>query len=162
MRHGVPVVSTVALLAAVAALFPSISLAVVTTTGDTSIGSQILVGNTTFGTYRIDSGSTATVSSMIIGSQANALGFATVTGAGTQVTLTSSAPGLDVGVSGIGRLDITNGGVMLLSSTSGQLRIARITLAMARSLSTALVRCCKLAARSSLGTTSAGPRSAAA
>ena len=94
------------------------TLAAVSFTGDTQIGSPFYVGYTGFGTFRIDGGSTYTSSSSttVLGFQSSAVGIATVTGAGSQWTLTNSS-GIDVGGSGYGRLEVLNGAVVT-SSTS--------------------------------------------
>ncbi|MEX0613393.1 MAG: hypothetical protein WD229_14845 [Pirellulales bacterium] len=62
---------------------------------------------------------------MVIGAQQSGVGLATVTGAGSQWTLTSGGQA-DVGASGIGRLEILDGGVVT-TTQSGQMRIAANT-----------------------------------
>jgi T5SS/PEP-CTERM-associated repeat protein len=93
------------------------------------IGSPFYVGYTGFGTFRIDGGSTYTTSSSTasIGFQSTAVGIATVTGAGSQWTLSNSS-GIDVGGAGFGRLEVLNGGVVTSSPTfSGGIDIANST-----------------------------------
>ena len=99
---------------------PKLALSAVSFTGDTTIGSQLIVGNNSFGTFRIDGGSnyTTTSSTVILGSSSTGVGIATVTGAGSQWTFTNSN-GVDVGSSGFGRLEILNGGVVTFSQTFG-------------------------------------------
>jgi T5SS/PEP-CTERM-associated repeat protein len=92
---------------------PRAALSTISFSGDTSIGSQFIIGNTSFGTFRIDGGSTYTTSSntVSLGYQPSGFGIATVTGSGSQWTLTNSSS-IDVGASGVGRLEVLNGGVL--------------------------------------------------
>jgi T5SS/PEP-CTERM-associated repeat protein len=97
---------------------PKLALSAVSFTGDVQTGSQLYIGNTGFGTFRIDSGSayTSTSSASVIGNQSGAVGIATVTGAGSQWSLTNSN-GVDIGYSGYGRLEILNGGVVTTTTS---------------------------------------------
>jgi T5SS/PEP-CTERM-associated repeat protein len=112
-------------LAAAVSLYPKVALSAVSFSGDTTFGSQVLIGNSTYGTFRIDGGSvyTNTTSSTIIGQQTGGIGLATVTGAGSQW---NGGVSLDVASSGVGRLEVLNGGVVNWAGTqgTGQLRIA--------------------------------------
>jgi T5SS/PEP-CTERM-associated repeat protein len=125
MSHLNRVFLVSAVLAALVASRPKTALGAVTFSGDTTIGSQIQIGINSFGTLRIDGGSSyspASFSTVTLGVQQNGVGIATVTGPGSQWIFSSSSS-IDVGSSGIGRLEILDGGIMSLSS-GGQLRIA--------------------------------------
>jgi T5SS/PEP-CTERM-associated repeat protein len=111
------------LAATASSFYPRLAIAAVTSSGDTTIGSSITVGNTTLGTYRIDGGSAATTSSMTIGQQTGGLGLVTITGPGSSLAFTSSS-GLTVGNSGFAQMEISNGAVVNLGSF-GQLRISQ-------------------------------------
>ncbi len=99
-------------------------LAAVTFSGDatTLVGGQAQIGGSGFGTLRIDGGSSYAPSSAIIGATSSAVGFATVTGAGSQWTLTSGS--MDVGSNGFGRLDILSGGYVSNLALASTVRIA--------------------------------------
>ena len=99
-------------------------LAAVTFSGDatTAVGGQAQIGGSGFGTLRIDGGSSYAPSSAIIGVTSSAVGLATVTGAGSQWTLTSGS--MDVGSNGFGRLDILSGGYVSNLALASAVRIA--------------------------------------
>jgi T5SS/PEP-CTERM-associated repeat protein len=103
--------------------FPLPVRAAVSITGDTTLGpQQVIVGNTGFGTLRIDGGSiynNPTSSQSTIGSQSAGNGIATVTGLGSQWNFPSSSTSLVVGQSGVGRLEILAGGVVAFSNFGG-------------------------------------------
>lgn len=85
------------------------ALAAISFSGDTQVGPQFYVGYNGYGTFRIDGGSTYsnTTGSVVLGSQSNGFGYATVTGAGSQWLFTNTT--LAVGGSGVGRLEVLNG-----------------------------------------------------
>src|SRR5262245_36078741 len=112
------VLSVVALLA----FGPRTALSAVSFTNDVTFGSTMIVGNSSYGTFRVDGGSvynnSQTFGSVVIGSQAGSLGLVTVTDPGSQWTWSSSSQGLTVGSSGSGRLDILNGGSVVMTGSS--------------------------------------------
>lgn len=110
-------------LLAVAGLSSPQTFGAVSFSGDVAFTplSSTTVGNTGFGTFRIDGGSAHTSSSVVIGSHNTGFGFATVTGTGSQWNVTANL--FDVGLSGFGRLEVLQGGVVNASQV-GQLRIA--------------------------------------
>src|SRR5690242_4887425 len=66
---------------------PRAALSAVSFTGDVTFGSTMTVGTSSFGSFRIDAGSTYTNSSfgtVNVGSQQGSLGLATVTDPGSQ------------------------------------------------------------------------------
>jgi T5SS/PEP-CTERM-associated repeat protein len=118
---------TVIAILAIVGVSSKLAFAAVSFSGDTVFGTQTFIGNSGFGTFRIDGGSVYApqqVSTISIGGQASGNGIATVTGLGSQWTIQSS---IDVGVQGIGRLEILNGGVVSLSQPSFGFRIASQT-----------------------------------
>jgi fibronectin-binding autotransporter adhesin len=120
MSHARPVLA-VFVLALTAAIgnCPNSAFGTISFTGDTVVSSsQFIVGNQSFGTFRIDGGSTYTTSSssVIIGFQQGAFGIATVSGAGSQWTF-SNTSGVDVGNSGVGRLEILGGAVVTFGNS---------------------------------------------
>ena len=105
--------------------FSAPALATVSFSGDTQIGSQFIIGNTSYGTFRIDGGSiytTPTPSSVVLGQQPTGFGVATVTGAGSQWAFTNSN-GITVGGAGIGRLEVLNGGAITFGQSFGGIDI---------------------------------------
>jgi T5SS/PEP-CTERM-associated repeat protein len=113
-------IALIAVAAAVAAAIGKPAAADVSFSGDTTIGvSQVLIGNMGFGTFRIDGGSTYTTSSgqVSIGVQPTGVGFATVTGPGSQWSVGNVS--MTVGGSGIGQLNILDGGVVNFTQSSG-------------------------------------------
>jgi T5SS/PEP-CTERM-associated repeat protein len=94
--------------------------------GDVTFGSTTTIGNTAFGTFRIDGGSVynnTSFATVIIGSQSTGLGLVTVTDSGSQWVV-SNSNGFTVGASGVGRLDVLNGGAVTWSGSSGGVTIA--------------------------------------
>jgi T5SS/PEP-CTERM-associated repeat protein len=111
------------LAAAIAASDAGLALAAVSFSGDTTVSpQQVLVGNSGFGTFRIDGGSTFSSNSMLIGGLQSGVGIATVTGGGSQWNITGGGLS-DVGSSGIGRLEILDGGIVT-ATQSAQMRVA--------------------------------------
>lgn len=99
------------------------ALAAVTISGDTDISAfEIQAGINGLGTLRIDAGSSQTTGSLRLGTLQFGVGFATVTGTGSQLILTNSSF-TEIGQGGFGRLEILNGGLVNLSGTSGSMRI---------------------------------------
>jgi T5SS/PEP-CTERM-associated repeat protein len=115
-------IGTAMVILAVVELSPKLAFGTISFSGDTTIGSQVLIGNTGFGTFRIDGGSTYTsqFGPVQIGATSSGNGIATVIDPGSQWNIQST---IDVGGSGVGRLEILDGGVVSLNS-SGQFRIA--------------------------------------
>jgi len=110
-------------LAVVTQQVPVPALAAVTISGDTDISSfEIQAGINGMGTLRIDAGSTQTTGSLRLGTQQFGVGLATVTGAGSQLILNNSNF-TEIGQSGLGRLEILNGGFVNMTGTSGSMRI---------------------------------------
>jgi T5SS/PEP-CTERM-associated repeat protein len=102
---------------------PIQSRAAVTISGDTDISSfEIQAGINGLGTLRIDAGSTQTTGILRLGTQQFGVGLATVTGAGSQLILNNSNFA-EIGQSGLGRLEILNGGLVNMTGTSGSMRI---------------------------------------
>ena len=91
---------------------------------DVTFSSTVTIGNTSYGTFRIDGGSVYSTpqssGAAVIGSQSGSLGLVTVTDPGSQWLWTSTSGGLTVGSSGSGRLDILNGGAVIMPNSSGQ------------------------------------------
>ena len=123
MSRSMQILAVGLIVAAAIGYFPRTSQGAVSFGGDTSTASQLVIGNSGFGTFRIDGGSMyiPSVNSAVIGSQTTGIGFATVTDPGSLWTWQSSG-GIDVGSSGVGRLEILNGGAVTLGQ-SGQFRI---------------------------------------
>src|SRR5690349_17698124 len=98
--------------------------ATISFSGDTQVGSQFIVGYNSYGTFRIDGGSVYSTpsSNVLIGYQPGGIGIATVTGAGSQWSFTNSS-GIAVGASGIGRLDVLNGGAITFTQSFGGIDI---------------------------------------
>jgi T5SS/PEP-CTERM-associated repeat protein len=69
---------------------------------------SVMVGRQTIGSLQIDNGTTFASGTAQLGQASTGIGTATVTGARTSWTATT----VDVGLSGIGRLDIEQGGVV--------------------------------------------------
>ena len=98
-------------------------IAAVTTSGDTEISPfEIEAGINSLGTLRVDGGSVQTSGRLRLGTQQFGVGFATVTGAGSQLVLNSGSFS-EIGESGFGRLEILDGGLVNMSGTSNTLRI---------------------------------------
>lgn len=107
--------------AALIALNPQSALAAISFSGDVSLNpgvpnSPVMVGNTSIGSLQIDNGSTLASGQSQIGVQTNGIGYATVMGPHT----TWASQAMDVGLNGIGRLDVLQGGIV---NVSGQLRV---------------------------------------
>ena len=96
------------------------ALAAISFSGDTQIGSQFIVGHSSYGTFRIDGGSayTTTSSQVYLGYQSGGVGIATVTGAGSQWSFTNSSS-VAVGASGVGKLEVLNGGAVTFTQSFG-------------------------------------------
>jgi T5SS/PEP-CTERM-associated repeat protein len=96
------------------------SFGAVTGTGDFSPNppvenATVQVGNNGYGTFRVDGGTTFTSSFVGIGGGTNGFGRATVTDEGSIWTMS----GASIGQSGVGQLEVRNGGVAIIGSTVG-------------------------------------------
>jgi T5SS/PEP-CTERM-associated repeat protein len=97
--------------------------ATITVSGDTTLSSfEIQAGINSIGTLRIDGGSTYTSGGLRLGYQPNGFGTATVTGAGSQLTINQTSFS-EIGSAGYGRLDILDGALVHFSSSGVHLRI---------------------------------------
>jgi T5SS/PEP-CTERM-associated repeat protein len=76
--------------------------------------SSLQVGTNGYGTLRIDGGSTFNSSSVGIGSSNSGFGRATVTDPGSIWTMSN----LSIGQGGVGQLEVSNGGVAIINSTT--------------------------------------------
>lgn len=85
-----------------------------------AIGAPVQIGNQTMGSLRVDDGSVIFTGSATMGQNTPGFGTATVTGSGSQWNVTGA---MDVGGSGIGRLNILDGAVVNLSQ-GGTFRVA--------------------------------------
>jgi T5SS/PEP-CTERM-associated repeat protein len=113
----------------IAVVVPS-ARATISFSGDTQIGSQFIVGYNSYGTFRIDGGSTYTTpgSQVYLGYQSGGIGIATVTGPGSQWSFTNTSS-FAVGASGIGRLEVLNGGAVIFTQSFGGFDIVSNSLA---------------------------------
>lgn len=114
-------VLAIVFLAAVIGRSPKAVFGAVSFSGDVLFSSQVQVGVTGLGTFRIDGGSNYASNGTTMGIQQTGIGFATVTDPGSQWTLAGSSA--DVGNSGLARLEILNGGLVNITSF-GQMRVA--------------------------------------
>lgn len=102
----------------------STARATISFSGDTQVGSSFNVGYTGYGTFRIDGGSVYTTQSgnVTLGYLSTGVGMATVTGAGSQWQFSNSS-GIAVGGTGIGRLEVLNGGAITFTQSFGGIDI---------------------------------------
>jgi T5SS/PEP-CTERM-associated repeat protein len=96
------------------------SFGAVTGTGDffpnpPEENTTVQVGNNGYGTFRVDGGTAFTSSYVTLGGGSNGFGRATVTDEGSVWTMS----GANIGQSGVGQLEIRNGGVAFINSTVG-------------------------------------------